>query len=116
MQKWIVHVAMMSNRISNLIVFEIFATEHEYLRFCVYPVLMQFTVSKLESARHPCSTSPSVGNLLSATKRTVKITESFSAGFAPDGPHLFPTGNTKYPSSTTPLVVVSRSKPPSTTP
>ena len=89
MQKWIGHVAMMSNKISNLIVFEIFATEHEYLRFCVYRVLMRFTV---------------------------KITEISSAGFAPDGPHLFPSGNTKYPQSTTPLVVVSRSKPPSTTP
>jgi hypothetical protein len=34
MQKWIGHVPMMSNIISNLIVFEIFAYEHECL--CTY--------------------------------------------------------------------------------
>ena len=68
MQKWIGHVAMMSNKISNLIVFEIFDSEHEYLRFCVYRVLLWFTGFKLESARHPCNTSRSVGKLLSATK------------------------------------------------
>jgi hypothetical protein len=72
MQKWIGHVAMMSNKISNLIVFEIFDSEHEYLRFCVYRVLLRFAGFKLESARHPCSTSFSVGNLLSTTKRTVE--------------------------------------------
>ena len=66
------HVAMMSNIISNLIIFEIFSSEHEYLRVCVYRVLMRFTGSKLESAHHPCRTSLSVGNLLSATKSTVK--------------------------------------------
>ena len=89
MQKWIGHVAMMSNIISNLIFFEIFDSEHEYLRFCVYRVLW-FTDFKLEIARHPRSTSLSIGNLLSTTKRTVEII------------------SIKYPSSTTPLVVVSR--------
>ena len=46
---------MMSNKIFNLIVFEIFAPDHEYLCLCVYRILMWF-------ARHPCSTSLSVGN------------------------------------------------------
>ena len=39
---------MMSNEISNLMVFEIFASDHEYLRFCVYRILMRFIGSKLE--------------------------------------------------------------------
>ena len=77
---------MMNDRISNLIVFEIFASEHEYLRFCVYRVLMRFPGSKprskRESARHPCSTSLSVGNLLAATKLTVKITDSSQGKYA----------------------------------
>ncbi len=59
----------MSNIISKLIIFEIFTSEYEYLHFCVYRVLLWFTGFKLESARHPCNTSRSVGNLLSATKR-----------------------------------------------
>ena len=55
MQKWIGHVAMISNKISNLTVFKIFDSEHECLRFCVYRVLLRLTGFKLESARHPCT-------------------------------------------------------------
>jgi hypothetical protein len=58
------HVGMMNKIISNLIVFEIFASEHEYMRFCVDRVLMWFTGSKLESVRYPCSTSLSVRKIL----------------------------------------------------
>jgi hypothetical protein len=31
MQKWIGHLAMMSNIVSNLIVFKVFGSEHEYI-------------------------------------------------------------------------------------
>ena len=65
-----------SNIISNLIVFEKFVSENEYLRVCVYRVLLRYTDFKLESAHHPCSTFLSVGSLLSTTKRTVEIIDS----------------------------------------
>jgi hypothetical protein len=39
-------------------------------------VLLQCTVFKLESVRHPRITFLSIGNLLSTTKRTVKIIDS----------------------------------------
>ena len=45
---------MLSNIISNLIVFEKFVSENEYLRVCVYRVLLRYTGFKLESVRYPC--------------------------------------------------------------
>jgi hypothetical protein len=57
---------MMRIIISNLIVFEILASENEDLCSCVYRVPMRFTGSKPES----CSTF----SVLSATKRVVKQT------------------------------------------
>jgi hypothetical protein len=41
------YVALMSNIISNAIIFEIFSSEHEYLCVRVYRVLVRFTGSKL---------------------------------------------------------------------
>ena len=67
---------MLSNIISNLIVFEKFVSENEYLRVCVYRVLLRYTDFKLESTRHPRNTFLSVGSLLSTTKRTVKFIDS----------------------------------------
>ena len=67
---------MLSNIISNLIVFEKFVSENEYLLVCVYRVLLRYTGYKLESVHHPCSTFLSIGSLLSTTKRTVKIMDS----------------------------------------
>ena len=69
-------MVMLSNITSNLIVFEKFVSENEYLRVCVYRVLLRYTDFKLESAHHPCSTFLSVGSLLSTTKRTVEIIDS----------------------------------------
>ena len=54
--------ARMSSVISHLLIFEIFSSEHEYPRFYVHRILMRFTGFKLESARHPCSTSYSFGS------------------------------------------------------
>jgi hypothetical protein len=48
---------------------------------------MRVTGFNVESACHPCSTSHSLGSLLSVTKRTVKITKSSSGKFK----------NIKYP-------------------
>jgi hypothetical protein len=63
-------VAMFSNIISKLLVFKKFVSENEYLRVCVYRVLLWYTEFKLESVRHPCNTSLFVGILISGTKRT----------------------------------------------
>ena len=65
MPKWTGHIQMMSNIISNLIVFEIFASEHEYLCFCVYLFLMRLlNGSKLESARRPWTRRPGSTSLV----------------------------------------------------
>jgi hypothetical protein len=81
MQKWIGHVAIMSNKISNLIVFEIFDSDTNICASVSTRVLLRFAGFKLESARHPCSASLSVGNLLSTTKRTVENKYKISANF-----------------------------------
>jgi hypothetical protein len=47
MQKWMGYVSMMSNIMSNVIIIEIFSSDHEYLCVRVYRVLMRFTGSEL---------------------------------------------------------------------
>ena len=103
MQKWTGHVQMMSNIISNLIVFEIFASDHEYLRFCVCRSSCSLPDPKLKVyviLVAPLFPSEAYYLLLSVRSNS----------------QIVPRENTKRPPPTTHLVVVSRSKPPSTTP
>ena len=67
---------MLSNIISNIMVFEKFVSENEYLHVCVYQVLLRFTGFKLESVRLPWNTFLSVRILLSTTQRKIKIIDS----------------------------------------
>ena len=93
MQKWLRHVAMMRNIISHLILFEIFDSENEYLRFCVHRVLLRFIGFKLESAPiHVAPLFPLETYYLLLNVRSKS--------------QIVPREYTKYPPSTTTLVVV----------